>query len=186
MDTLQILKTLEANLWLPNQAIVTPIDLLNDYKLNTYPFAAVVNLDSSAGPGTHWISIFLEECSTIAIPDYFCSFSSKIPNEIREFFNTNCGQNGVVRASVLPFQNPLEISCALWSIDFILHRSWGVSTEAYINRFDAQDTVTNERILRSRWHGDVDNLRFKFNDTYFSHHSHHGFYNGGCTRPSIV
>lgn len=165
MDTLQILKTLEANLWLPNQAIVTPIDLLNDYKLNTYPFAAVVNLDSSAGPGTHWISIFLEECSTIAIPDYFCSFSTKIPNEIREFFNTNCGQNGVVRASVLPFQNPLEISCALWSIDFILHRSWGVSTEAYINRFDARDTVTNERILRSRWHGDVDNLRFKFNDT---------------------
>ena len=162
MDTIQILKTLKSNLWLPNQIIVVPIDLLNGYTINTYPFAAVVNLDSSAGPGTHWVSIFLEGCSSAYFPDYFCSFSTIIPDEIQSFFTENCGQNGVVKASLLPFQNPLEMSCALWSIDFIMHRSWGVTTEEYIKRFDARDTIMNEKILRTRWIGDVNNLRFKY------------------------
>ena len=86
MDTLQVFKALQSNLWQPHQSIVLPIVLLKRYKIKTYPFSAVVNLDHSSGAGTHWVAIFLEECSKFDIPDYFCSYSSDIPHEIQEFF----------------------------------------------------------------------------------------------------
>ena len=161
MDTLQVFKALQSNLWQPHQSVVLPIDLLKRYKIKTYPFSAVVNLDPSSGAGTHWVAIFLEECSSNDIPDYFCSYSTVIPHEIQEFFRKNCGENGVARATLLPFQNINAQTWALWAIDFIVHRSWGVTTEDYIMRFSS-DTVANEHILRSRWVGDIDNLKFKY------------------------
>ena len=164
MDTLQVFTVLQSNLWQPHQTIVLPIDLLKYYEIKTYPFSAVVNLDHSTGAGTHWIAIFLEDCSPDFIPDYFCSFNSDVPEAIREFFRKNCGENGVVRVTKLPFQQAEAKSCGLWAIDFIIHRSWGLSTKDYVSRF-SRDTVSNERILRSRWTGDdADSLRFKYND----------------------
>ena len=160
MDTLQVFKALQSNLWQPHQSIVLPIDLLKR-QIKTYPFSAVVNLDHSSGAGTHWVAIFLEECSKFDIPDYFCSYSSDIPHEIQEFFRKNYGENGVAKAAILPFQNINAQTCALWAIDFIVHRSCGVKTEDYIMRF-SRDTVANECILRSRWAGDIDNLKFKY------------------------
>ena len=82
----------------------------------------------------------------------------------QSFFCEKCGYNGIVAATILPFQNPESLSCGLWALDFILHKSWGLTTAKYIARFHGNDYLANEKVLASRWGGDISALRFKFND----------------------
>ena len=162
MNTLDLIKALDSNLWHPHQANVIPVDKLNQLKIETYPFVVILNLDTSNQPGSHWTAIYSEDCPSKSCPaDYFCSFATEIPVAVKKIFNECFGCDGVVKATVLPYQDPYSVSCGLWCLDFILNRSWGVTTEHYLFQFDAIDTRLNERILHSRWEGDIKNLRFK-------------------------
>ena len=165
MNTLQLTSALANNLWQPQQYQVLAIDELKNSEIKQYPCSFIVNLDPSTQPGSHWVAIYLDECVlTGCSAEYFCSFASDIPPEIKSFFCNNCGYNGIVVASILPFQDPTIPSCGLWALDYILHKSWGVPTKKYIKRFKQSDYVANEKKLISRWGGNMNSLRFKFND----------------------
>lgn len=165
MDTLQLTSALADNLWQPQQYEVLPIDKLENYKISQYPCSIIINLDPSSQPGSHWVAIYIDECVlSDCSAEYFCSFASDIPPEIQSFFCEKCGYNGIVAATILPFQNPESLSCGLWALDFILHKSWGLTTAKYIARFHGNDYLANEKVLASRWGGDISALRFKFND----------------------
>ena len=62
MNTLDLIKALDSNLWHPHQANVIPVDKLNQLKIETYPFVVILNLDTSNQPGSHWTAIYSEDC----------------------------------------------------------------------------------------------------------------------------
>ena len=158
-------------MWQPHQFDVIAIDLLKFFKIHTIPCAIIVNLDLSTEPGSHWVAIYLPECTVAerngCVAEYFCSFASEILLEIRAFFCRQCKHSGIVKATVLPFQNPFSTTCGLWALDYIVHKSWGVPTESYISQFD-DDFLANEKILKSRWGGDIDDQRFIYGTQYFN------------------
>ena len=118
----------------------------------------IFNLDNHHGPGTHWVSLFIDiKKSTIF---YFDSAGQKIPSRIKHFVDTVTEQGENLKSPInFEFdQNyPVEhqkgnTECGMYSLYFIVHM--------------LQDNINGEYLKTHRIH---DKFVSNFRKIYFNH-----------------
>lgn len=79
---------------------------------------AVVNLDSSEGPGTHWVAYYKKE----NLVCYFDSFGNlKPPLELLDYFNIR-GKT-IIKYNNDRFQDFNQVNCGHLCLEFLINNS---------------------------------------------------------------
>lgn len=96
--------------------------------------AVIVNTDVASEPGQHWVALF---ATADREGEYFDSFGR--PPFVRAV-TTWCDTHffrGYIHSSVV-LQHPLSTSCGKFCIEFVKHRTRGVSFEDFILDFSSR------------------------------------------------
>lgn len=102
-----------------------------------YPYAMVVNTDSSARKGRHWIAIYVPSPSTA---EYFDSFGMEANKNIKNYLKNFL----IVRRSNKMLQSIFTDVCGMYCIYFIIKRSTGeslYSIVSHLHRKRCSDSV---------------------------------------------
>lgn len=150
MDSRQIEKILWANRWTQNSFIgCFPANRIPE--INKFPASIVINLDTDANKGSHWVAAYIENKETIKYFDSFgplnClypitentikfyNFCFTYPNsEIYDFLNKF--KSITINKSI--YQSILSENCGYFSIYFIYMMSIGFTFEKIMNILDKQ------------------------------------------------
>ena len=157
MDTLEITRLLESNLWQPHFFRVLPRDKLKDLEVIFKPTAVVINTGNSNSQGIHWQGLYMsEDCKNCY---FFCSLGLDPQFEILQFCKTN---NLLLDYKSKCIQNPLAATCGLFACDFILYMSNGGSLLHYSKRFKSGRYAYNEKQLSLSWKIDGNVMKLKY------------------------
>jgi hypothetical protein len=103
----------------------------------------VLNLDSHDEPGSHWVAIVIDKHDRSF--EYFDSFGDPAPDEVKELFQTCCGESKGYKMKVNTVQHQRQNNeCGNYSINFIVQRISGRTFEQ-ITRNVVRDAEMNKR-----------------------------------------
>lgn len=137
MNTDQIIKALELN---PRFDGVFPADMIPS--VLPIGHAVIVNTDVAAKPGEHWIALY---SAGHREGEYFDSFGRPpLSKAVVSWCDLNFFR-GYIHSTVI-LQHPLSTSCGKFCIEFVKHRTSGVSFQDFILDFSSR-LLLNEQIV---------------------------------------
>ena len=133
MNTQEIKAILLAD---PHLQRLTLVDVCARDQLPTYieptkPAAFIVNTDTRANIGSHWVGIYID---TFANCTYFDSFGFRpLTSDIVNFITRNTTKPLIWNSRML--QDVVSTSCGLYAIYFLLMKARGRSLAQIVQRF---------------------------------------------------
>ncbi len=106
--------------------------------------SGVINLDSSDGPGTHWVCYYNDPFSKVV--EYYDSFGIP-PSTLTQKYLKTSGKK--IRYQTNPIQNLLSSACGYYCIDYIKNRAKGISPIDVVYAFEQSPLPVNEAILQN-------------------------------------
>jgi hypothetical protein len=117
-------------------------------KLSPDPGSYIINMDNSDGPGSHWVSVFID---IERRPYYFDSFGCHEPKEIEEFMKRT---KRPIQSNSIQIQNINSSCCGYYCIFFCLFMSHHIGSthklEEFIKLFDPVNELKNRNQLIKR------------------------------------
>lgn len=109
-------------------------------KITKYPCSLIINSEKSTHPGSHWLSVFLDEEFSL----YFDSFGLPVlENDIFYFLKENsCSKNVIFNK--LCIQDIESVSCGLFCISFIKHVHSIKSFDTFLCTFSTHYLKSND------------------------------------------
>lgn len=108
-----------------------------------FPASYIINLDEYGNKGTHWISVYI----TNKYINVFCSFGNNYlyDNMLLSFFNYFPNRKFI--CNHIQIQSFQSVTCGLYSCLFILLLSRGYTFKQYLNIFDFENLVLNDKAI---------------------------------------
>ena len=125
---------------------VIPADYLEHIKIKSYPLALVVNNESSAYDGEHWVAIFIKRKSSEL--EFFCSYGKPISFYSKYFtqFMLRVGSNSIENR--IRVQGPFSRTCGEMTLLFLYKRLKQCPMSS-IYCVLSKDFEKNDRIVKS-------------------------------------
>lgn len=115
---------------------------------NAPNLSAVINLDDSSRPGTHWVAIVIDY--KLPFTEYFDSYGLQPPIEVIKFLRKYTAAMGLVkpeRFQDTQLQEDNSDLCGYYCAYYIKERAKGVMPEPLLERFDQRPSPRNEKIV---------------------------------------
>ena len=120
---------------------VLPLDKLRSMKINQKPFAIIINLDYSNEPGSHWVTLFIDENNE---GYYFDSFGfPNFSNEMLYFLRNN--KINKINFNKYFIQSKNSDNCGAYCVLFVKMLCNGYSMREFLNLF-SNNTEENDEI----------------------------------------
>ena len=107
-------------------------------KNNSLPVCNIINTSPSWHPGTHWVAVFRGENAD----EYFCSYGTEAPSEIRR----NLRKNFVSSHFVL--QSPTSDLCGHYCILYLLCKCRGISLRNFLSCFTSVGSLNDQLVSK--------------------------------------
>lgn len=134
------------------------LDSITDLPRNK-PSAMVLNLDRSTGPGTHWVSLWIDPRKETRSIEYFDSFGDEPPRRLSEKIQEMARNNFSDLPELLKFktngvkrQSVTSPNCGFFAIDFIKQRAEGVPFDKATGYKKQTMVGDGEKLIRRRKH----------------------------------
>ena len=145
MNTKELQNALAADLFVQRTALfaVLACDQLPARIDRTKQAAFIINLDSSADAGSHWVGLYFDGLSQFT---YFDSFGLPPRQQsIKTFIKNNSNRPLVYNSRVL--QDILTNSCGLYALYFVLKKARGATLNVILHPFS---TLPNRQYINDR------------------------------------
>ena len=123
---------------------VYPIDLIENLNFNERPIAIIINLDPSHLPGSHWVSLFIDQNN---IAEYFDSFG--FPNFSKELLKLLRNHN--IRKIIFNkymLQSTDSSSCGAYCVMFLKMRCRSFSLNEFLKLFSNRTSQNDLMALK--------------------------------------
>lgn len=137
---------------------VFPSDYLSYIRNHpTYPMSAIINLDNSTRPGTHWVAVYFKSRTE---KEYMDSFGFPPPPVFYSILSPFCLYNQTL------LQNPISTLCGGYCLYYLFHRSIKDDMTSVLSPFSTTDFLYNDSIvqdfMKHRFDYDIPLLNFDF------------------------
>ena len=144
MNTLQLLNVLQSDPFTKSVfTSVLPSDHLPD-TVSEKPRGFIVNVDSSDGPGTHWIAIYLTRDGEGEFMDSYGQQPSNYSENFETFLKNN---SSTFTYNKYVLQSPWSSVCGQYCLFYALHRCRNIPMSTIINMF-TNDKEWNDMLVR--------------------------------------
>ena len=119
---------------------VYPSDQLSSVAVNSYPKSFVVNTDPKSLPGTHWITIYLENEEH---GEFFDSYGQH-PNDYNNYFVNFMNKHTTEwKHNEKGLQSAFSNVCGQYCIYYLYNRSRGIPMSSIVNRFSLNRSLND-------------------------------------------
>lgn len=138
---------------------VFPSDYLSiiQHHHHGFPMSAIINLDDSTLPGTHWVAVYFNSNEE---KEYMDSFGLPPPPVFRSILSTSYSYNKVI------LQNPLSTLCGGYCLYYLHYRSLKNKMSDVFSVFDSSNLIRNDLIvqkfMKSHYNFNMPLLDFSF------------------------
>lgn len=146
MDTQQLRQLLMSDLFVRRLPLVNVCarDHLPRHIDRTQPAALIVNTDTSAYSGSHWIALYFNGLGQF---EYFDSFGlPPLHADIIHFIQRNSDRSPVYNTRML--QDINNTTCGLYALYFLLMKCRGSSMSRILQRFGHRQHVNDRLVFR--------------------------------------
>jgi hypothetical protein len=106
------------------------LNIVKEYRRGKRKFGVIFNLDTSDGPGTHWVSLFMDIKDPTPFLFYFNSTKEKMPGEVSKLMKRLEGQFNMIKPlrgrklrimeNVVMEHQQSNTECGMYSLFFII------------------------------------------------------------------
>ena len=120
--------------------------MLNEVSKLKPNHCAIINLNTSNEPGSHWVCVFDGPSQEEVV--YFDSFGVGPPKQIQKFMNKCAKKSGKKMVySSMQLQTLNTSSCGWWCMYILTHLDKGYTYDDLLNEMNPNDTKINEHLL---------------------------------------
>lgn len=142
MNTVQLRRVLRRDNFTKNYFLdVFPSDHLPD-EIHKYPSCFIVNVDSSAEPGSHWVAFYLSRPNQVEFFDSYGNDPTFYKGPISEFTSTYKN----VKYNPMVLQSNVTAVCGQYCVYYLYCRCRGKSLKNIVSSFVTKHLCNDERV----------------------------------------
>jgi hypothetical protein len=124
-------------------SVVCSIDQLKS--LSDEPKAIICNNQPSYQSGMHWVCFYRADKNSCV--EFFDSFAMSLSFYGPEFIQFVQNSGKTLRVSNFQYQSNVSDLCGAYCLNFLIHRSKGLSFDQIVTEFSTSDLDVNDRII---------------------------------------